>query len=308
MLLTLDGAAQDRQPTAKALLIGTQDFVSGSLGSLSGIQADLALMKETLTGTCGLRAEDVTTILSTRDNVISKASVVVSLEKFFQQAGPNDALLVYISSHGVVYEGEYQIALSETRISPDKIKITSLNAGQLKKWTEKSKAKTVLVLLDTCQSLLSQADAAAIAASGKAMSSQSSKGLNREVAQKFLGNPAKSAGIRALLYSCRPSEQSYMDTNFITGTTNSYFTLAVCEGLQGRAAGARGEVSLQSLNDYTVRRLNELIETDRQLRQAKGAGPDQLPNFSPLVSTSWRRTISRLRLKELPTTPKPPPI
>ncbi len=270
LVLPLAGPVWGQQGKTKVLLIGTQDFVSPTFPSLAGIPTDIELMKTTLSGSCGVAPENIKTILSTRSNVVPKASVVASLESFFNEAGPNDALVVYLTSHGVVYEGEYQIAMTETRVSPDTLKQTSLNAGQLKKWTEKSKAKTVLVILDTCQFPLSQQMAAEIAAAGKAMSNRSASGMNSQVAAKFLGNPQNGAGIRAILYSCRPSEESYMDTNYLTGTNNSYFTLALCEGLQGKAAASDGEISLKSLNDYTSRRLGELIDADRQHRISKG--------------------------------------
>ena len=262
----------------KALLIGVQDFVSPSFAPLGSVPTDLELMRSTLVTSCSLDPGNVVSVMSTRQGVVGKASLVATIEKFFKDASPDDALVVYISSHGIVYEGEYQIAITETRLAPDSIKATTINAGQLRKWSEQSKAKTVLVVLDTCQSLVSQKMASEIAAQGKAMSNSSSSALNNQVAAKFLGKPQQGPGVRAILYSCRPSEQSYMDTMFLTGTNNSYFTYALCEGLKGKAADASGEISLRALNDFTSKSLTELIEADRQQRQAKGHGPDQLPN------------------------------
>jgi Caspase domain len=222
-----------------ALVIGIDRYNDPQVTGLTGAANDARLLADALVRYAGFPADQVILLASnqpierqpTRGNILRKLSNLAAIV-------PKDGLLLFsFAGHGMERSNQAFLLPADAQISDDVnlLEQTAINVVQIKDWIRKTGVNQVLLLLDACRN----DPAAGRASADNLLTKNYMRGFdfdvrNREV-QAFATLYATDVGLRA--YEAK--EQRH-----------GYFTLALVEGLQGKAANDKGEVTLQSLVSY----------------------------------------------------------
>ncbi|HEX8072234.1 MAG TPA: caspase family protein [Pyrinomonadaceae bacterium] len=222
-----------------ALVIGVDAYDDSQVVGLNGAASDARLLADSLVHDAGFPADQVVLLASdqaperqpTRGNILRRLSNLAAVV-------PKDGLLLFsFAGHGMERSGQAFLLPSDAQVSDDVtlLEQTAINVIQIKDWIRKTGVGQVLLLLDACRN----DPAAGRAAADNKLSTTYTKAFdfdvrNREV-QAF-----------ATLYATEIGRRAYE----LKEQRHGYFTLALVEALRGKAANARGEVTLSSLISY----------------------------------------------------------
>jgi molecular chaperone DnaJ len=174
-----------------------------------------------------------------------------AMEKFFARRSLGDTLLCYISSHGVKDEdGRLYFAASDTE--KDWLASTALPASYLRELMDRSRARSIVVVLDCCYS----------GAFVEGAKGDGSVPVRDELAGRG----------RAVLTATNATEYSWEGTKLLGEGSPSVFTAAIVEGLRTGAADRDGDgrVSVDDLATYVYERLHDLGSTQTPMRWMSG--------------------------------------
>jgi Caspase domain/TIR domain len=251
--------------TAAALIIACSEYEDGGLRQLRAPAADAERLAEVLAEPA-IGGFEVTTQLNQPSHVLNLA-----IEDFFADRGPDDLLLLYVSSHGVEDDdGRLYFAAANTRLR--QLGATAVAAAFVNEQMTKSRSRRIVLLLDCDYSGTSPQGA--LARGGKRMA----------IKEQFGGSG------RAVLTASSAMEYAFEGDELADARdlTPSVFTSALVEGLETGAADLDldGRISVDELYDYVSDRVR-----------------DQTPNQTPgrwITGVQGKLYIARVRPRELP--------
>jgi hypothetical protein len=239
-----------------ALIIATDRYADRSLAQLRSPARDADVLERVLADP-SIGDYRVRLLLNGSVQAVREA-----VEDFFTDRDPGDALLLYLSCHGVKDEdGALCFAATDTLLS--RLQSRSVTAEFIAHQAYRSRSRHIVLMLDCCFS----------GAFPEGLQARSGDHLSLAPLDSDAG-PARGW---AVITSCTAMEHAFeVRGEAVTGTTltqaaPSVFTAAVVEGLStGEADGDRdGWVSVDDLYDYVLARVRE--QTAHQTPEKKGA-------------------------------------
>jgi len=224
-----------------ALLIGVNKY-EGNVSSLAGAVNDARALKDVLVRNAGFPESQVillTTGAADPAHVPTRENILEALNRISEEV-PEDGLFLFsFSGHGVsVGDKAYLIpANGKFTKSPALLRDFSIDVERVKEAIKEMKVKQVLMLLDACRNEPGRGDTANL------LTEAYRRGFSFDVANK-------EVEAFATLYATSIGARAYEFHNRETDQVRGYFSLAVEEGLKGRAANASGEVTLSGLFRY----------------------------------------------------------
>ena len=242
-----------------ALVVGVDKYADTQISTLGGASNDARALASALVENAGFPADQVVLLSSdqpverhpTRGNILRRLSNLATVV-------PKDGLLLFaFAGHGMERGGQAFLLPSDAQVSDDVtlLEQTAVNVLQIRDWVKRTGVRQVLMVLDACRN-----DPAGRANADNPLTATYTRGFNfdarnREV-EAFVTLYATAIGQRA--YEFKEKRQGY-------------FTWALVEGLKGRAANERGEVTLDRLVKYLEERVPKQVQLDL------GAGKVQKP-------------------------------
>lgn len=242
-----------------ALVVGVDKYADTQISTLGGASNDARALAAALVEHAGFPADQVVLLSSdqpverhpTRGNVLRRLSNLATIV-------PKDGLLLFaFAGHGMERGGQAFLLPSDAQVSDDVtlLEQTAVNVLQIRDWVRRTGVKQVLLILDACRN-----DPAGRANADNPLTATYTRGFNFDVRNReveaFVTLYATAIGHRA--YEFKEKRQGY-------------FTWALVEGLKGRAANERGEVTLDGLINYLQDRVPKQVQIDL------GAGKSQRP-------------------------------
>lgn len=243
-----------------ALVIGVDEYQDRQIAPLSGAANDARSLAQTLISHAGFPEENVI-VLATGESVERQPVRGNILRWLSNLAGviPKDGLLlVSFAGHGIERNERAYLLPADAQTNGDiaLVEETAVSVARLKERIKATGVRQVLVILDACRNNPSGRGAAA---SG-ALTSAYAKGFRFDVRNK-------EVQAFATLYSTEVGQTAYEYTEKRQG----YFTHALVEGLTGKAANERGEVTLAALVKYVQ------TEVPKRVKLNLGPEKDQKP-------------------------------
>jgi formylglycine-generating enzyme required for sulfatase activity len=242
-----------------ALVVGVDQYSDGNISPLRGAANDAGTLARALTQYAGFPADQVVLLATdqpdtrqpTRINILTYLSNLAS-------AVPKDGLLlVAFAGHGIERGGQAYLIPSDARLTDDVslLEESAISVQRMHDRIRSAKVAQVVVLLDACR--------------------------NDPGGRADAPNPLTAAYARAFNFDVRNREVQAFATLYATAIgqrayeyqekKQGYFTWAIVEGLKGRAANERGEVTLSGLVKYVQDVVPKRIAIDL------GAGKQQRP-------------------------------
>jgi 6-phosphogluconolactonase len=267
-LVVLSHAQDDPSPGKRlALLVGVRQYKSEDLGSLKYTENDINQLGEVLEA-AGYRVVRMTqksadiNLHPTAEDIRREIGLLLDPAR----RGPRDTVLIAFSGHGVqLKEGkEHYFCPQDARL--DDLR-TLVSLTEVYRQMEKCKAGTRLLFVDACRN----------------DPESGSKGAKFAVKPRPQDNPPPG-GVGAL-FSCAPGQLSYESEKIEHGVFFHY----VIEGLKGKAANTRGDVTLESLAAYVKSEVADGVRelVNRRIEQTPHLVGD-LRGTVPLLSVPGR--------------------
>jgi hypothetical protein len=217
----------------RALVIGVSGYPS-PISSLPGVADDAREMAAILgSQKSRFRADDVTVLT---DAQAGGAAIRGQLAAALTQARRDDTVFVYMAGHGTIHNGSYYFLPHDT--DPHRLPETVLPLTALRDLFDNSPSRRVFVWLDFCHS-------------GGVLERTANAIDENEVIERTL-KVAKGAG--KLIVAACTAEQTAKEPKQ-GAVRHGFFTLALLDGLRGKAVNADGEVTASSLYEYVVKRV-----------------------------------------------------
>jgi hypothetical protein len=243
-----------------ALIIGVDQYDDRQITPLLAASNDAVALSEAFIRYAGFPREQVILLASNQpeERRPTRGNILVRLSNLSRLVPKDGLLLVAFAGHGIERNGQAFLLPADAKVN-DNIRVlqeTSLNVTQVKDWIQDMGVKQALILLDACRN----DPTAGRGDTPNRMTEAYRRGFtfdtrNREV-EAF-----------ATLYATRIGERAYEYSE----KRHGYFTWAIIEGLKGKAANERGEVTLGGLEQY----IQDAVP--RQISIDLGAGKDQRP-------------------------------
>jgi len=242
-----------------ALVIGVDRYSDTQITTLGGSVNDAKTLASALVQYAGFPSDQVTLLTDdqpaerqpTRGNILRRLSNLAAVI-------PRDGLLLLsFAGHGVERGGQAFLLPSDAQVSNDVdlLEQTAINVTQVKDRIKKTGVGQVVLILDACRN-----DPVGRANADNPLTPAFTSGFNFDVRNRevsaFATLYATAVGARA--YEYKEKKQGY-------------FTWMLVEGLRGKAANERGEVTLASLIKYLQERVPKQVLLDL------GSGKEQKP-------------------------------
>jgi len=222
-----------------ALIIGIDQYSDSQMSPLSGATNDARLLAAALVKHAGFPPDQVVLLASnqpadrkpTRGNILRRLSNLAAVV-------PKDGLLLFsFAGHGIERNNQAFLLPSDAQVSNDVnlLEQTAVNVVQIKDWIRKTGVGQVILLLDACRN----DPAAGRAAADNPLTKAYTRGFDFNVRNR-------EVTAFATLYATEIGSRAYEFSEKRQG----YFTWALVEGLRGKAANERGEVTLSALVKY----------------------------------------------------------
>src|SRR5215471_3242735 len=221
-----------------ALIIGVDEYEDSQISRLDGASNDAKSLAAALIGYAGFPQDQVIVLASdqplerrpTFGNILRRLSNLRGLV-------PEDGLLlVFFAGHGLEREGRGFLCPTDAQISGDMalLEETAISVDEMRKRIRQTGVKQVVIILDACRN-------------DPAGRGQSQNQLTGSYAHQFDFNVRnREVTAFATLYATDIGNVAYEYKEKKQG----YFTWALVEGIKGKAANEKGEVTLAGLNRY----------------------------------------------------------
>jgi len=242
--------------------VGVDDYESGEINDLRYTATDVDAMAQVLVGSAGFPAERVirmtTGARSSADNRPTQVGVLKRLDQLARQIKPEDTFVFYFSGHGFS-RGNGKHFLGTVNADPTSMETLELSTVSLARLQQKMaaiRAKRVFFIIDACRNDPEK---------GKGdVPNTLSQGFSRDLVRVAQASGGGLAGT-AVLFACSEGERAYE----WPAKKHGAFTYFLLEGLRGKAADARGELTANGLGEYVQ---NEVIKWG--LLEGKQQTPD----------------------------------
>lgn len=200
------------------------------------------------------------------DALAQRVPILKELGWLKKSATNKDVVMVFMSGHGVSRGGggyDY-LPFEASKADSD---LTYLHDFELKEYLKQITAK-IVAFIDTCYS-------------GNFFSSPGAKDVSVPFVRNFAEELAKASNFTVVFASSTGEELSIEREEWGHGA----FTMALIEGLKGRAANPKGLISLARLNDYIAERVKELTDGKQHPMYISPTG-----NTNPAIA-AWNASI-----------------
>lgn len=265
-----------------ALIIGVDEYQDSQINRLQGASNDAKALSDVLIQYGGFLSEQVTLLTSapsselqaTRGNILRRLS---NLRPFLSK---DSLLLFFFAGHGIERNGHAYLLPTDAQVSGDisLVEETAVSAELIKEWIRQSNAGQVVMIIDACRNN----PEAGRGDSKKAMTELYSRAFNFD---------SRNQEIKAFatIYATEVGQVAYEYKEKKQG----FFTWTLVEGLKGKAANEKGEVTLASLIKYIQ------VAVPKRVQLELGQGKNQRPfaivegyKADDLVLTAVRREPS----------------
>ena len=220
-----------------ALIIGVDDYEDSQISKLEGASNDAKSLAQALIGYAGFPDDQVILLASdqplerrpTRGNILARLSYLKGLV-------PEDGLLlVFFAGHGMEREDQAFLCPADAQSgNVDLLKDTAIKVDDMRDQILRTRVKQVVIILDACRN----------DPSGRG---QSQDRLTKSYADRFnFDVQNREVTAFATLYATDIGNVAYEYKEKKQG----YFTWALVEGIKGKAANDKGQVTLEGLKKY----------------------------------------------------------
>jgi tetratricopeptide (TPR) repeat protein len=273
-----DSAAQGEH---YALLVGVREYSEAKvLRTLAYSENDVTDLAKTLFERGGYQRENVVLMTQTAGAkelrlMPYKANILGELRSLLRGRKETDAVLVALSGHGVHLKGDGESYFCPIDARLDR-KGTLIGLNQLYKELEKCNAGVKVLFVDACRNDPFEKEARGGPGAEEVQS----------VTRPPLPPPPK--GVVAI-FACSEGEEAFEDNELRHGV----FFHFIIEGLDGRAAGDDGEVTLDRLSGLVARNVEQFVKRKHGRQQkpdllAHGSAILPLLNPDPGLRAFWR--------------------
>ncbi len=242
-----------------ALVIGVDNYKDGQIGSLKGAGNDAKALAAALVSYAGFPPDQVILLATnqpeerqpTRVNILRRLSNLAAVV-------PKDGLLlIAFAGHGMERNGQAFLLPMDAQIADDIsfLEETAISVTRMKDRIRATGVGQVVVILDACRN-----DPTGRADAANPLTEAYTRGFNFDVRNR-------EVTAFAMLYATEVGHRAYEYTEKRQG----YFTWALIDGLKGRAANERGEVTLARLVSYVQETVPKQVAVDL------GTGKQQRP-------------------------------
>lgn len=243
-----------------ALIIGVDNY-RDDISPLYGSVNDARALKDVLVKNAGFPEKQVilmTTDSADSDLIPNRGNVLDQLDKLSRQIPDEGLLLFSFSGHGVSIGKDAFLIPSDGRIyeNPELLRERSIDVLRIRKAIEATKATQVLMLLDACRNdpLKGKGDEP-----------------NRltEAYNNGFSFDTKNKGINAFatIYATQFQDRAFEFFDKETQKYRGFFSYAIEEGLRGKAANQKGEITLGGLIDYIGKTVKDRVYVEKNQRQ-----------------------------------------
>ncbi len=273
----------------KALVVATDRYADPSLRQLAAPAADAAALAEVLSAP-DLGAFSVDLLTNAQSWEVDGA-----VETLFTESDASDLLLLHFSCHGIKDErGELFLAASNT--VPNRLMSTAVEAAQVSRLMQRSRAQRIVLLLDCCYGGAFERGMVARAAG------------DVDVADQFSQTSLAAGRGRVVITSSSAMEYAFEGAQLTDSRkpTPSLFTGALVEGIRTGEADRDqdGQVALHELYDYVHDKVRQQTPNQTPSKWEFGVQGDLFVARNPRRRIVAARLPTELvRLTEHPTTP-----
>jgi hypothetical protein len=222
-----------------ALVVGVDQYNDSQIAKLDGASNDATMLANALIDYAGFPKDQVLLLTSAQpiDSQPSRGNILRRLANL-DGIVPEDGLLLFaFAGHGIERGGRAYLLPSDAQVSSNitLLEETALNVEVIKNWIRQTRVEQVLIILDACRN-----DPMSGRGNGDNLLTEAYiRGfnfdtLNQEV-KAFATLYAAEVGHRAFEYKQKQQ---------------GYFSWALVEGIKGKAANEKGEVTLARLKSF----------------------------------------------------------
>jgi formylglycine-generating enzyme required for sulfatase activity len=220
-----------------ALIIGVDDYEDSQISKLEGASNDAKSLAQALIGYAGFPDDQVILLASdqplerrpTRGNILARLSYLKGLV-------PEDGLLlVFFAGHGMERGKQAFLCPADAQSGNiDLLKDTAIPVDEMRDQILRTRVKQVVIILDACRN-----DPAGRGQSQDQLTENYTRHFNFDVQNREVTAFATlyATDIGNVAYEYKEKKQGY-------------FTWALVEGIKGKAANEKGEVTLEGLKKY----------------------------------------------------------
>lgn len=244
----------------RALLIATSEYSEKSLDNLPAAKNDLIALDAVL-GDPEIGNFTVTPLLN-----ITKEAAERQIEQVFKiEAEPDDFLILYITGHGVLDDGQ-SLWFALKNYSKDSHRASALEARWIRNILEVSRSNRQLIIIDTCFS--------SMFVGSKAVPTIDSVNVDqvRNAQDEIIARADRKNAFRYYIFACDEGENAYAARKTSDRHQLSQLTEAIVSSLTDGSAdqNSSGAISLDGLWSKIEERSS--IWTDQQPRREIGMG------------------------------------
>ena len=278
-----------------ALIIGVDQYEDTQINKLDGASNDAKALSDALTKYAGFIKDQVFVLASDQalERRPTRGRILRQLANL-QGVVPKDGLLlVAFAGHGMERGGQAYLLPSDAQLSGNisLLEQTAINVEEIKKWIRQTEVEQVVIILDACRNN----PVSARGSEDNVLTEAYTRGLSFDVRNK-------EVKAFATLYAAEIGHRAYEYKEKRQG----YFTYMLVQGLEGKAANEKGEITLASLRKYLEEEVPKRVQLDlgkeqvqRPFAITEGYKADELviavsptnPALSTLVNPFWRRLI-----------------
>jgi maltose alpha-D-glucosyltransferase/alpha-amylase len=205
----------------RAILVATDTYDNSELAGLRAPQHDVEALRAILSDP-EIGNYDVKRVVNDQSYVVAEA-----IEEAFQEADPDEVLLVYFSCHGIKDDrGRLFLATRNTKIN--RLRATAIDSAFLVEQLDELLLRRVILLFDCCYG----------GAFSPGLAARSDQRI--DVADRLGGRG------RAVITSSNAMQYAFEDDQLVSGSAvHSYFTEALVKGLRTGEADLDGDGHVQ---------------------------------------------------------------
>jgi hypothetical protein len=218
-----------------ALIIGNTEYADPGLAQLTAPGKDVEDFARILKDPAVCGFDEVNILLNQ-----PSASVIETVDEFFDQKKPDDLLVLYFSGHGVRDEiGSLYLAVKNSVRS--RLRSTAIKSDYIREAMDQSRSKRQVVILECCNS------------------GAFPQGTKGEVGGVMGMTKAFQGYGRFVLTASDATQFAWEGDKVIGETDNSLFTHFLVKGLEGEAdSDGDGRITVDEIYDYTYQQISRV--------------------------------------------------
>jgi tetratricopeptide (TPR) repeat protein len=243
-----------------ALIIGVDQYEDNGIGGLYGASNDATSLRNALVAYAGFPEDQVILLASEQPQFYQprRTNILRSLSLLRRSVPRDGLLLVAFAGHGIERSGRAYLLPADAILEGDiqMLEDTAVNVEKMKSDIRATGVRQVIFFIDACRN-------------------------DPEPGRGVGGNPLTPSFARSFDFDLRNREVNAFVIFYATSVgqrayedkvkKQGYFTWAIVDGLSGKAANERGEVTLASLVEYVQETVPKYVHRDL------GAYKRQLP-------------------------------